>query len=188
MKNKFISIILVLTMLMVSACGNSTSKNIDADSNTEIQSTQIESSANKVTFTSTDINGNTISSNDLFNKYKLTMVNIWATFCGPCLREMPELEELSKKFNKEGYGLIGIIADSDTSIDEAKAIIKDMQISYPNVCINSDIDKALPTQVVPTTYFVDNEGNIVGSPMYGAPEHVEDQYTKELKDRLALLK
>ena len=177
MKKIVLGILLVLFMIIVFACGR-----------TNDVSNYGAVSEGKVSFVSTDINGNEVSSNDLFKDHKLTMVNIWATFCGPCLKEMPELEKLSKKFNQDGYGLVGVIADSSTSLDEAKAIMADMGISYPNVCNNDDIEKAMPTQVVPTTYFVDSEGNIVGSPVFGASEHIEEQYTQALNERLALLK
>ena len=49
---------------------------------------------NTVSFETVDIDGNKVSSADIFSKHKLTMVNIWGTFCGPCIREMPDLEEL----------------------------------------------------------------------------------------------
>ncbi|MFR3500045.1 MAG: TlpA disulfide reductase family protein, partial [Paraclostridium bifermentans] len=44
-------------------------------------------------FKTTDLNGNKVTS-DLFSKNKLTMVNIWATWCGPCIDEMPEISKL----------------------------------------------------------------------------------------------
>ena len=60
------------------------------------------------TFETTDLAGNPISQ-ELFNQSDLTMVNIWATYCRPCLQEMPYLAELSVDFQDQMH-IVGIIS------------------------------------------------------------------------------
>ena len=57
-------------------------------------------------FESTDLDGNKITS-DIYSNNKITMINIWGTFCGPCIREMPELAQLSEEYKSKGVEIIG---------------------------------------------------------------------------------
>lgn len=139
----------------------------------------------KIMFTAKDLDGNTYISDQLFRNYKITMVNVWATYCAPCVGEMPTFEKLSKEFSEDGYGMIGIIADGDTKSKDAKEIIKATGVTYPNICLNEDLQRLLQIQVTPTTYFVDKKGNILGDPIYGARK--ESQYKYELESRLSLI-
>ena len=61
-------------------------------------------------FTAQDLNGNQVDQSVLAD-YQLTMVNIWATFCGPCLSEMPELGEIHAEYADKGVQVVGIVAD-----------------------------------------------------------------------------
>ena len=129
--------------------------------------------SSKVEFETTDLDGNKINSADIFSKNKITMINLWGTYCGPCINEMPDLETLSKRLEEKGCGIIGIVIDiagsNDTShIEAAKAIIRDTGVTYLNMLPFSGIDSMMPAEFIPTTYFVDQEGNIVGSPAVGA--------------------
>ena len=63
-----------------------------------------------ITFEGTDLEGNTISQ-DIFTQSKLTMVNVWATYCNPCLSEMPGLGELAAEYDAEEFQIIGIVSD-----------------------------------------------------------------------------
>lgn len=62
-------------------------------------------------FTTTDLNGNEVTE-AMFADYDLTMINIWATFCGPCINEMPHLGELAAEYKEKG---VQIVASSLTS-------------------------------------------------------------------------
>lgn len=55
-----------------------------------------QKAGDKISFTATDFKGNPVTS-EIFAKNKLTMVNIWGTFCGPCIREMPDLARINKE-------------------------------------------------------------------------------------------
>ena len=65
-----------------------------------------------------DIDGNQVSG-DIFSGHRLTMLNIWATYCGPCTSEMPDLQSLNGQYASfgkviEGLDVVDAIADVDT--------------------------------------------------------------------------
>lgn len=60
-----------------------------------------------VAFETTDLDGNPVNSAQLFSQNKITMINIWATTCGPCIEEMPELEKMNQEFQKKGGAIVG---------------------------------------------------------------------------------
>ena len=139
-----------------------------------------------VSFDSFDLDGHPVSSEDLFSQNKVTMINIWASFCGPCINEMPELESLYTEFKEKGCGIIGVLGDAagkdDTAvIDEGKKIVSDTGVTYPNVIAWDGMQGQLPFNAFPTTYFVDSGGKVIGSPIVGADV---SSYTSGLRDIL----
>lgn len=122
----------------------------------------------KISFTSIDINGNPVSMDD-FKNAKLIMVNFWEPWCGPCVGEMPELQELYENYKDKGLVILGVTSDM-TVEDDAKAIIKDKGIEYPIILGNKEI--SCPTEYFPTTVFTDGNGNILSAePEIGAKDY-----------------
>ena len=123
-----------------------------------------------IEFESTDLEGNAVNSKDVFSKNKFTMINIWASWCGPCIQELPELEEINKEFEEKGCGIIGLLTDGTdpTGLADAKEIIADTGVTYMNVIDNAEIADMLQVTGVPTTVFVDENGKIVGRTIVGA--------------------
>lgn len=123
-------------------------------------------------FTTTDLTGQEISS-DIFTKKDLTVVNLWGTFCGPCIEEMPELAKLSEKY-ADTVQFLGIVGDIDGQKDTkhlelAKTITGKAGVTYPNLVVNDDLKDLLSGVIgYPTTIFVDRNGNIVGDPIVGS--------------------
>ena len=123
-------------------------------------------------FETTDLEGNPVNSDTIFAENKVTMINIWATTCGPCIEEMPELEKLNKEFAKKGGAIIGVVRDAPLGnnmyLQEAKDIVKDTGVTYPNIRTWDSFDSMFSVLGTPTSYFVDNQGNIIGDPVLGA--------------------
>lgn len=142
-----------------------------------------------ISFKTTDIDGNEVDSATLFAQNKVTMINIWATTCGPCINEMPELEELNKEFQQKGGAIIGIIddvtTDNTTFLEDAKDIVKDTGVTYTNLRAWDGYYDQLPSVGTPTTYFVDSNGKIIGNPVLGAQLKVYaekmDEYLSQAK-------
>ncbi|MBZ2174301.1 TlpA family protein disulfide reductase [Schnuerera sp. xch1] len=136
-------------------------------------------------FYTNDLNGETVDSS-IFSEYKLTMVNIWATFCRPCIKELPDLQKMSKAM-PEGTQLISIVGDAndDEHLKLAQNIAKDTDVSFTSIVPDNALKQYLDNNMVayPTTLFVDSEGKIVGEPIIG--ERDMSVYETILNDRLA---
>lgn len=117
-----------------------------------------------ITFEGTDLEGNTVSQ-DAFSQSKLTMVNVWATYCNPCLNEMPDLGELAAAYALEDVQIIGIVSDVLEGEDQelAESLVEETQANYPHLLLNESIFYGLLTDVaaVPTTFFIDGEGVVL---------------------------
>lgn len=120
-------------------------------------------------FTSQDINGNPVDQT-VFENYQLTMVNIWGTFCSPCIQEMPELGEISNEY-ADKMQIIGMIVDvSEPKQSNALKIIDHTKANYLHIITSTDLIEGFlgKVQVVPTTVFVDKDGKQVGDVYTGA--------------------
>lgn len=189
---KFISLFLILTLsaLVLAGCGEPANSGQQTDPGTEAAESpssdteQTDSSAAQSTlpevsvsaFTTENLNGETVTEAILAEK-EYTMINVWGTFCGPCINEMPDLETLSQEM-PENMQLIGVICDVDCvtkspeGIAAAKEIVEATGVTYQNLLLWPNADWFLSTSnVVPTTYFVDSEGNLVSDIIFGADMH-----------------
>lgn len=170
MRNKQTLLIAFLLAALLTGCGGNEREQADAAQEAESVEnidTTAEDQAKQIIFTGQDIEGNQISS-DIFSQSKLTMVNVWATYCNPCLSEMPGLGELAGAYEKEEFQVIGIISDvMDTAdqktIDMAKKLITQTKAEYPHLLLNESVYFALLTDVtvVPTTFFIDENGVVL---------------------------
>ena len=120
-------------------------------------------------FETTDVDGNPVKSEEIFAQNKITMVNIWATWCGNCVRELTGLAEMNHRLADKNVAVIGICTDADTNPDGCKALIEENGVDYLNLMPVDDLDKMLEIPGLPTSYFVDSEGKILCAPFIGAP-------------------
>ena len=126
-------------------------------------------------FVGKDLDGNDVTSDELFSGSAVTVVNFWFTTCGPCVGELGELEALSKELAEKGGSLIGInsftLDGDEAAISDAKDVLMKKGATYQNVYFASDSEAGMFTANIfayPTTYVVDRSGNIVGDPFVGA--------------------
>ena len=123
-----------------------------------------------LSFTTKDIDGSKVTSASLFGKAEVTMINLWATWCSPCIRELPELEELYMEYRDRGVELVGILLDgtSDSAIESAKTLMIKAGTTYTVLRPSEDMGDLLNVQYIPATVFVDAQGNLVGDMVVGA--------------------
>ncbi|HZK20228.1 MAG TPA: TlpA disulfide reductase family protein, partial [Treponemataceae bacterium] len=128
-----------------------------------------EKSGDLSSFNALDLDGNEITA-EIFSNYDITMVNIWATWCGPCVNEIPELAKLVDMI-PPNVQLVSICTDADTAVDDARAILEASGATYPAIIPNEQIFNSLLKFVsaIPTTVFVDSSGKIIGEPVVGVP-------------------
>ena len=123
-------------------------------------------------FETTDLDGNAVKSEELFAAHAVTMINIWATWCGPCKAEMPELGDLARRLEAEGKdaAIIGICNDADEEPDSCREILAERNVDYLNLLPFDDMLENLYLSTLPTTLFVNRDGVILLPPMEGVPE------------------
>lgn len=141
-----------------------------------------------IDFTTTDMDGNTITE-EIFADYDLTMVNIWATWCGYCVEEMPELAKL-KEMLPENVNLITICDDASYEPELTKKILDETGANFQTLMTTEEMYTQLLAYVYafPTTFFVDSEGVPVVQPLTGVPsmENAADAYYSIIEQILQL--
>ena len=120
----------------------------------------------KFEFTAKDLEGNEISSADLFGKNEVTMLNIWATWCGPCIGELEELQKLHTSLQEKGCGLVGMLIDDD--LEAANQLIDENSLTYPMVWAPDSLYDFIALEGVPTSLFIGKDGTVLASPIVGA--------------------
>ena len=123
----------------------------------------------KVSFETLTLNGDAITSGDLFSGHKVTMVNIWATWCQPCIAEMPQLEKLNAGFAEKDCQIIGLCVDAvnDEATAEALTILEKAGVTYPNIILSPEM-KWANVGVFPTSFFISEDGTILTERVEGA--------------------
>ena len=126
----------------------------------------------------------------VFSDYDLTLVNIFTTWCSPCVNEIPELEKLYEEMKEKGVGVVGVVLDTvgddgkqdDATVKKADVLQKKTKASYPFLIPDSTMmnGRLNGISAFPETFFVDKEGNIVGETYSGS--HTLDEW-KEIVEK-----
>lgn len=115
-------------------------------------------------FTTADSDGDEWT-DEAFANAKVTMLNEWAYWCPPCVGEMPDLQRLYENYADQGFQILGV------SYEEYEAdnvqLMEDLGITYPCLRMTDSIEEYLNTGYVPSTIFVDSEGNVLGEAIVG---------------------
>jgi thiol-disulfide isomerase/thioredoxin len=120
-----------------------------------------------ITFEARDLEGNTVTET-VFAESELTMVNVWATYCNPCLSEMPELGELAEEYRSDEFQIIGIVSDVQEeseaeAVEYAAMLVEQTGAAYPHLLLNESLFRSMLSGVsaVPTTFFVNEKGEVL---------------------------
>lgn len=112
-----------------------------------------------------DENGKKMSMNDL--KGNVVLVNLWATWCGPCKKEIPDLSKISQEMKDKNVKILGVNVMQDAKSQTIGDFLKSNPIPYTILDGNDELVKAFADatkneiEAVPTTFVVDKKGNIV---------------------------
>ena len=143
---------------------------------------------------SKDINGKEFSSKD-FADYDITMVNVFATWCTACVKEIPDLVKLQKEFKNKGVNIVGVVTDTiddngknEAAVKKSKLIQEKTKASYPFLMPDkTNFNGRLNgIQAMPETFFVDKNGKIVGNTYSGAKS--AEEWKKVIKKELKNIK
>lgn len=129
---------------------------------------------------------------DVLVGQKLTMINIWATYCNPCINEMPDLGRLNRDYADKGFQVIGILSDVGSTsaydgetLEYAKVIIDSTGADYLHVVPDKSMFFGALSDItaVPTTYFLNENGQVIGEPIAGSRSY--DAWAAIIDDLLA---
>ena len=144
-------------------------------------------------FETTGIDGKTYTEK-VFSDYDLTLVNVFTTWCSPCVKEIPELQELYKEMKDKGVGVAGVVLDTtdekgnqdEEAVKKAGILQEKTKAEYPFLTPDTTMmnGRLQGISAFPETFFVDKDGNIVGDTYTGS--HTLDEWKeiveKELKN------
>ena len=140
----------------------------------------------RLSFETTDVDGNPVSSDALFRDNRITLVNLWGTWCASCVDETDALVSLHARLREKGCGIVGIEheeAPVDTMVEEIHAFMEQQGMNYPSVLEPADNAILNGVSAYPATFFVDSAGTILTDPILGAkPELYEPTIERLLAD------
>ncbi|MFV2003724.1 MAG: TlpA family protein disulfide reductase [Gammaproteobacteria bacterium] len=109
---------------------------------------------------------------------KVVLLNFWATWCPPCVREMPSMERLQQRLNADDFKVVAINQMEEP--DEVFAFTGQLEIDPTFVILfdrTSEVSQAYAVRGLPTTYLIDKKGNIryraVGGRLFNHPEVIK---------------
>lgn len=126
-------------------------------------------------FTTKTLDGKEINGT-YFTTHKLTMVNFWATWCGPCINEMPDISALHTEYSEQGFAVLGVLVWDEGNEAGALNFLTSSEISYPVVAYNTIplfTEIASTQQAIPFTIFFDTMGEQVGDVVVGSRSKAE---------------
>jgi peroxiredoxin len=134
------------------------------------------------------VGGGTISLGDFSGKVML--VNLWATWCGPCRNEIPELVKIHKEFQAKGLEMVGLSTENPTSsADAVKNFVQNFQMDYhvgwasPEVSIS--FMQMTQRDAIPQSFIISRDGRVlkqfVGFNPIGTPPQIRQAIAEALK-------
>ena len=145
MKTRLLALLLCVTLL--SGCGASGT------------GTPEEDGYDGLVFSTVDRGGETWDQS-VFLSHKLTMINFWEPWCGPCVGEMADLQRLQDTDADRGLLILGVYRTPDAE-EDVDAVLSYTGVTYPILHYTQEFD-AFESGYVPTTIFVDGEGRVIG--------------------------
>jgi cytochrome c biogenesis protein CcmG, thiol:disulfide interchange protein DsbE len=92
---------------------------------------------------------------------KVVLLNLWATWCGPCRFEIPELQTIHNRYAARNFEVVGVSVD-ESGIDAVKDFVKEHSMTYPVVVdAEGKLANVFQTSVLPTSVVIDRNGKIV---------------------------
>lgn len=113
-----------------------------------------------------DQNGVALSLGDLIKDKKYTLIDFWASWCSPCIKEIPNLKNLYSKYSDKGFEIISISIDEKE--DDWTKKSKEVELPWPSFLDKETIAAQYKVKVVPTMYILDSNGVIIAENLRGS--------------------
>jgi thiol-disulfide isomerase/thioredoxin len=170
-------LVLFISLFFVSSCGYVKSQQKGpSDGNSIANTGKVDKGANEYPLLATNLlqsefkitGGKTAKIEDY--KGKVLLINLWATWCGPCRMEMPHLVELQIKNKENGFQVLGLnVGDHDGEPEpeaEVKAFAERMNLNYDLGWMNNELRTGLsriyPLGSIPMSFLISRDGRIRG--------------------------
>lgn len=135
-----------------------------------------------IDFTQNNEKDEPVKFSDIYSKNKITMLDCWASWCGPCRRFNPGLVEIYKKYHKKGFEILGVSFDNDK--EAWLKAIKDDKLTWPQVSDlggwKNKVGELYFIKFIPQNVFVDQNGKIVAKKLE-SHEQIEEFLKENLK-------
>ena len=129
-----------------------------------------------------DLAGGKVKLSDL--KGKVVVLDFWATWCGPCIKEIPDYAEFWKKNRPRGVEVVGVVCDSGEP-DEIQDFVREYRIPYRQLLGDEEVQAAFGAlQGFPTTFVIDGQG-VIRKKMLGSPPGKFEALQKLVDEALA---
>ena len=183
-----LSATLLSSALILSACSSTSDKKEETNKQTATSSTSENKAIQAFDFTAMDKDGKTVKLSDF--KGKKVYINMWASWCGPCMREIPELEKTYQKLkNNKDVVFLSMTSPNDSEFknqspqDKGKDVIlnkaKELGVTYPVLFdVNDRFIINYAIRSFPTHIFINSDGTI-GNRIAGGV--TEELLTKEIE-------
>jgi thiol-disulfide isomerase/thioredoxin len=171
-----IPVIIASLLFAVPLAGCKQSKSQNGPSNSSVTSLLTDTDNNDDTggwglsINTTDLYGTKITSKSL-SENNLTVLNIWATWCPPCIQELPELQKISDAFAEQDVQVIGVLQDGVTelgvpnkkTIKNALKLLENANASYTVIIPDETLMREFinTMRYFPTTFFIDSGGTVI---------------------------
>jgi len=111
----------------------------------------------------TVLDGDKTTVKELISKNNLTIVELWASWCGTCKKSFPHMDQLAKKYKDKGLNVIGLNTDAELDdLSEIRVFLKETAVDFPIVLSNAEeVYKKVGIKGVPFVALVDNKGTVL---------------------------
>jgi len=138
-----------------------------------------------------DLYGNVVDST-IFQDYTITIVDVWGTYCNPCIQAMPTLAEIYHQYEPQGVNVIGIMIDVQNGdyTPKPEYIAKAMEITdgtgadFMHLLSSKNIVSSVVRNIsaIPASFVVDSQGNVVTKISYGS--HTKEEWEEIIHEYL----
>lgn len=134
-------------------------------------------------FEADSLNGGRFSLAEL--KGKPALINVWATWCGPCRVEIPELKAIDAQYRSRGLQVVGISIDTEEALEDVKGFVEEYAIGYRNILDpgGAGFASRFEASVIPISLLVDKNGKVSWI-HYGVLERSNQEFQQQLEKAL----